>query len=274
VSRAARGPASRPRGRTTDKMGMRRPRGDQAPRGARSRRAHLARACARDRDARRRRHDLETGAGGVAQRAPPGSAPERARLFVLLGERVASWTETRFVIYFATGHDSRKSLVCSYVGHFESTCNALTRRALFPLPTGQTHPPRVAQPEPDVPAPPLAFGEPARVRHQNTWLALRRPEPRVPSRRLASAQQPGRPRPPPDPQRERAFANLVASRARRARLAFPRRRRALGARERPGRRDRRDDARPDGGEGGAGGARARARRGDGARERARREAGG
>ena len=151
------------------------------------------------------------------------------------------------------------------------SCNApLTRRALFPLPTGQTHPPRVAQPEPDVPAPPLAFGEPARVRHQNTWLALRRPEPRVPSRRLASAQQPGRPCPPPDPQRERAFANLVASRARRARLAFPRRRRALGARERPGRRDRRDDARPDGGEGGAGGARARAPRRRRARTRASR----
>ena len=92
----------------------------------------------------------------------------------------------------------------------------------FSLATGQTHPPRVAQPEPDVPAPPLAFGEPARVRQQNTRLALRRPGPRVPSRRrrLASAQQPGRPRPPPDPQRESAksaFANLVASRARRVR---------------------------------------------------------
>ena len=102
----------------------------------------------------------------------------------------------------------------------------------FSLATGQTHPPRVAQPEPDVPAPPLAFGEPARVRQQNTRLALRRPGPRVPSRRLASAQQPGRPRPPPDPQRERAFANLVASRARRdaACLAFPRRRPAPSAR--------------------------------------------
>ena len=84
VSRAARGPAAR--GRTTDKKGMRRPRGDQAPRSARSRRPRLARAGARDRDARRRRDDFETGPGGVAQRAPPGSAPERARLFVLPGD--------------------------------------------------------------------------------------------------------------------------------------------------------------------------------------------
>ena len=121
VSRAARGPAAR--GRKTDEKGMRRPRGDQAPRGVRSRRARLARARARDRDARRRSDDLETGAGGVAQRAPPGPAPERARLFVLPGD---AWRNALRLPFFAppTARHPRISANCAKFSN--STRNAFS----------------------------------------------------------------------------------------------------------------------------------------------------
>jgi hypothetical protein len=124
VSRAARGPAAR--GRKTDEKGMRRPRGDQAPRGVRSRRARLARARARDRDARRRSDDLETGAGGVAQRAPPGPAPERARLFVLPGD---AWRNALRLPFFAPPPTARHPRISANCAKFSnSTRNAFSDR--------------------------------------------------------------------------------------------------------------------------------------------------
>ena len=124
MSRAARGPAAR--GRKTDEKGMRRPRGDQAPRGVRSRRARLARARARDRDARRRSDDLETGAGGVAQRAPPGPAPERARLFVLPGD---AWRNALRLPFFAPPPTARHPRISANCAKFSnSTRNAFSHR--------------------------------------------------------------------------------------------------------------------------------------------------
>lgn len=218
MSRAARGPAAR--GRKTDEKGMRRPRGDQAPRGVRSGRARLARARARDRDARRRSDDLETGAGGVAQRAPPGPAPERARLFVLPGD---AWRNALRLPFFAPPPTARHPRISAKFAKFSIRLvthflTDMRRSLLLPQKThaaGQTHPARVARRERGVAAPPLALGEPARVRRQDARVALRRVRPRVSPGHLAPARPPGRPRPPPDPQRERALSSLVPSRARR-----------------------------------------------------------